>query len=388
MTTRTRKRRRQAEAEAPRTSRSRRVVEVVDSRLGLDALRYPVPEHANNLGWSLGGLTAATLVILILTGILLTQFYNPIPEAANASVRHINEEVLLGRFTRSLHFWAAQAMYVLAALHLLRVFFHGSYKRPREANWLIGVTMFGLTFLAIFTGTVLKWDQEGYEALAHNLEVSELLGGAGYWFSPEFAAEVPILLRLYTAHVMLIPGLLVLLVVLHALLIKRHGISPHPALPTEVPDTPAALSVDPPEPSGRAVETGAGEAYHEPSAPFTHHLRRLGSFTLILLGGLVTLAVLLPPPVGPTPIAGVEVTKPPWMFLWMFALENAFGLGAIVWGGAAFFGLLVAVPFVDRNPARSWRARPVAMTLAALVLGTLVTLTVLALLTTPAVHLE
>lgn len=388
MTTTTRRQRRRPHAAPPSTSKTRRVVEAVDSRLGLDALRYPVPEHANNLGWSLGGLTAATFGVLILTGILLTQFYNPMPEAANASVRHINEEVWLGRFTRSLHFWAAQTMYVLAALHLLRVFFHGSYKRPREANWLIGVTMFGLTFLAIFTGTVLKWDQEGYEALAHNLEVAELLGGAGYWFSPEFAAEVPILLRLYTAHVVLIPGLLFLLVVLHALLIKRHGISPHPALPTEVPDTPQALSAGPAHHSVRAVETATGETYHEASEPFTHHLRRLGAFTLVLLGGLTALAVLLPPAVGPTPVAGVEVTKPPWMFWWLFALENAFGLDAIIWGGAALFALLVAVPFVDRNPARSWRARPLAMTLLVLVLGALIALTLLTVLTTPVVHLE
>src|SRR3546814_10273531 len=87
-------------------------------------------------------------------------------------------------------------MYVLAALHLLRVFLTGSYKRPREANWLVGVAMFALVLGAIFTGTVLKWDQEGFEALAHNLEIGELLGGAGFWFSGEFAGGVPLLVRL------------------------------------------------------------------------------------------------------------------------------------------------------------------------------------------------
>lgn len=372
-------------------TRLERAVAAVDARLGLDALRYPVPEHANNLGWSLGGLTAATFGILVVTGVLLAQFYNPTPEVANASVRHITEEVLLGRFTRALHFWAAQAMYVLAVLHLVRVFFHGSYRRPREANWLIGVSMFGLTFLAIFTGSVLKWDQEGYEALVHNLEIAELLGGAGFWFSPEFADEVPILLRLYTAHVMLIPLLLVLLITLHALLVKRHGISPHPALPTVVPDTPALLT--PPAPTTRvaghrAVDAGPGETYLEASEPFTHHVRRLGAFALVLLGGLSVLAVLFPPAVGPTPIAGIEVTKPMWPFWWMFTLENYFGLDAILWGGAALFALLVAVPFVDRNPARSWRARPVGMVLALVVVTLLVVLTVLMGVSTPVAHLE
>ncbi len=75
--------------DAPRRSRRARAAEVLDERLGLKALQYPVPEHANNLGWSLGGLTAAALFILIATGIFLTQFYNPTPEVANASVRHI-----------------------------------------------------------------------------------------------------------------------------------------------------------------------------------------------------------------------------------------------------------------------------------------------------------
>lgn len=371
-------------------SRGRRLVGAVDERLGLDALRYPVPEHANNLAWSLGGLTAVSLVILIATGVVLAQFYDPTPEVANASVRTIVEDVPLGRFVRSLHFWAAQAMYVLAALHLIRVFFHGSYKRPREANWLVGVSMFGLSLLAIFTGTVLKWDQEGYEALAHNLELGQLLGGAGFWFSSSFAAHTPILVRLYSAHIMLIPGLIVILVTLHALLIKRHRISNHPGLPAPAPDTPEdlhAFSAQLTAPALVEVTTPPGETYLEAREPFTHHLRRVGAFGLVLLALLSVVAVLFPPPVGPTPVAGVEVTKPTWPFWWMFTLENWFGLPAILWGGIVLFALLFAVPFIDRNPKRSWRTRPVAMTAGALVLVALIVLTVLTAITTPAAHL-
>ena len=366
-------------------SRSRRVMAVVDSRLGLDALRYPVPEHANNLTWSLGGLTAVALALLIVTGVLLSQFYSPTPEVANASVRHIVQEVVLGRFLRSLHFWAAQAMYVLAALHLVRVFFHGSYKRPREANWLIGVSMFGLTTLGIFTGTALKWDQEGYEAVAHNLEVAELLGGAGFWFSSSFADQTPILVRLYAAHVMLIPGLLLSLLVVHALLIKKHRISPHPALPALVPDSPEMLTG--PAAPGQAVPAGPGETYLEKTEPFTRHLSRVGAFSLVLLSGLMVLAVLFPPAVGPTPVAGIEVTKPMWIFWWLFTLENWVGLAGILWGAGVLYGLLFLLPFLDRGPARSWRARPVAMAVGIGVLVTLVVLTVSMALTSPAEHL-
>ena len=99
--------------------RARRALDVIDDRLGITALEYPVPEHANNLAWSLGGVTAAALVILIVTGVVLVQFYSPVPETANESVRHIVTGVWGGRFVRGVHFWAAQAMYVTALLHML-----------------------------------------------------------------------------------------------------------------------------------------------------------------------------------------------------------------------------------------------------------------------------
>jgi len=348
-------------------SRMRKAIDVIDDRLGIKALEYPVPEHANNLAWSLGGVTAAAFGLLIITGVLLVQFYNPVPEAANQSVRDMVTDVWGMRFVRALHFWAAQAMYVTAVLHLLRVFLTGSYKRPREGNWLVGVAMFGLVIFALFTGTVLKWDQEGFEALGHNLEIGKLLGGVGIWFSPEFASRVPILVRLYGAHVVIIPGLIIVLVTLHGLLVKRHKISPHPSLPTDA--------------------SGEQAPAQEPTEPFTHHLRRIGAFGLALTGVLGILAVLLPPAVGPTPVEGLEVTKPPWNFWWMFTLENWVGLSGIVYGGGALFLLLVILPFVDRNPHRHWRRRPVAMTLGALVLVILVALTILMAFTKAQTHL-
>ena len=346
--------------DTPKRSRRARAADVLDERLGLKALQYPVPEHANNLGWSLGGLTAAALFILIATGIFLTQFYNPTPEVANASVREIVTGVWAGRFIRGVHYWTAQAMYILAALHLLRVFFTGSYKRPREANWLIGVSMFALVIGALFTGTVLKWDQEGFEALAHNLEIARLFGGAGFWFDPKLAANVPLLERLTVAHIAIIPGLILGLFAIHGMLIKRHGISPSPT----VPDEPG-----------------------EVREPFTHHLRRIGAFALILLAAVGVLAVVRPPGVGATPIEGIEITKPLWMFWWMFTLENKIGLKGILYGSGALFALLIAVPFVDRNPQRWWRKRPVAVALGLLVLTAIVVLTIMEALTTPASHL-
>lgn len=334
------------------------LIAAVDERLGLSALQYPVPEHGNTLGWSLGGLTAASLVVLIATGLILTQYFNPTPEMANTSVRAIVLDVPLGGFVRGVHFWAAQAMYVLVILHLLRVFLTGSYKRPREANWLVGVGMFALVIGAIFTGTVIKWDQEGFEALAHNLGMANLLGGLGAWFSADFAENLPIIVRLYVAHVAIIPGLILALLVVHFLLIKRHGISPEPA-------------------------TGVSG----PTGPFTHHLRRLAGFSLLVVGILGILAVLFPPGIGPTPVDGIEITRPLWMFWWMFALENWWGIPAILWGPIVLFALLVLVPSIDRRPARHWRRRPVAMAAAGIVLLTVIGLTVTTMLTSAVEHL-
>ena len=348
-------------------SRVRRAMDAIDERLGIRALEYPVPEHANNVAWSLGGVTACAFLVLIATGILLVQFYAPVPESANASVRDMVTQVWGMRFVRALHFWAAQAMYVTAALHLMRVFFTGSYKKPREGNWLVGVAMFGLVILALFTGTVLKWDQEGFEALGHNIEIANLLGGVGIWFSPDFASRVSILVRLYGAHVVVLPGLILVLFTLHALLVKRHHISPHPSLPTDV--------------------SGEQASADEPTEPFTHHLRRIAALGLVLVGLLGILAVLIPPAIGPQPVEGLEVTKPPWNFWWMFTLENWIGLPGILYGGGALFLLLIILPFVDRNPRRSWRQRPVAIGLGLVVLLLLVALTILMAFTTPETHL-
>ena len=326
----------------PGVGAGRRLLDALDERLGLESLRYEVPEHANNLSWSLGGVTGFIFIVLILTGFVLVQFYNPTPEAANQSVRDIMQRVPLGAFMRGLHVWAGQAMYVLATLHLLRVFLTGSYKRPREANWLIGVGMYGMVIGALFSGTVLKWDQEGFEALAHNLDIAKILGGVGIWFSADFASSVPILVRLYGAHVVVLPGAILVLMVLHFLLVKKLHISPDPKNPTE-----------------------AGEA----RGPFTHHLERVAVLGLLMVGVLGVLTILFPPGIGPTPVEGIEVTKPPWMFYWLFGLENYVGINGILYGVIALFGLLVAIPFVDRGSQRHWRKRPIAMVLLVIVLA-------------------
>jgi ubiquinol-cytochrome c reductase cytochrome b subunit len=92
---------------------------------------------------------------------------------------------------------------------------------------------------------------------------------------------------------------------------------------------------------------------------------------LLLVGVLMLRAALLPPPHGPAPIEGVEVTKPPWPLLWIYPVEDWVGVSGILWATLAIFVALLAVPWVDRSPERhplSRRRLPVTITAAVVVL--------------------
>src|SRR5215510_411919 len=326
----------------------------IDERLGLSALAYPVPRHANGIAYILGGVTAVGMLVLIVTGVWLAQFYNPSPDHARDSVQYIISTAPLGNLMRGIHFWTSNIVMITVLLHMARAFATGSYKRPREVTWLTGVVLLAVTLGLVFTGTVLKWDQEAYEALSHNLEGGELLGGLGVWFSAEFTQSVEVLGRLYIAHVAILPVVLILLVALHFLLVKRHGISP---LPREV---------------DAAVE--GGPAPERGGSTFAHHVGRMGLIGLVLLVLSLVLTLIWVPALGPVPNPKVEMTKPPWMFLPLYPFEDWFTVKALLWVPVIIFLGLIAVPFVDRGRYMSPRRRVVVV-----VIGLAVGLTLLAL---------
>jgi len=241
------------------------------------------------------------------------------------------DQVYLGWFLRGIHFWAGEILTITIILHMIRVFYTASYKNPREVNWLIGVGLLGLMTTLMFTGTVLKWDQEGYEALDHFLWVAEKFGVLGVPLTEKFSPGVPLLSRIYMAHISFLPIVAIVLLGLHLFYIKYHKLS---AKPDET-DT------------GRMI-------------PFTQHmayLRRagVGIFTLICL-----LALTVSPPLGNAPIMGLEVTKPPWQFVWIYALENLWVPSLIV--APILIGFcLVSVPFIDRSTETDPKKRPIAM---------------------------
>ncbi len=306
------------------------IVETIKERLGLQLLEYDIEEHANSIPYSLGGITASAFTILVVSGILLSQFYIPVPERANQSLHYLTDQIYLGWFLRGIHFWAAEVLTVTLVLHMLRVFWTASYKKPREVNWLIGVALLLMMGNLLFTGTVLKWDQEAYEALDHFLWVVEGMGIFGAPFTEKFAQGVPLLSRIYMAHISLLPLITVMLLGLHMFYIKYHKLSP-------LPDKPEG---------GKVIKFTQHMAY----------LRRAGAGAFLLI---CLLALFIAPPLGDDPIPGLEVTKPPWQFVWLYALENLW-VPFLVVAPLALIGILVIIPFIDRSEERRWQKRPIA----------------------------
>lgn len=351
--------------------RSSRIWRALDERLGLAALRYQVPAHANTFWYTLGGITFFGIIVLVITGVWLAQYYNPDPTGARESVVYIQNLAPLGDVVRGIHVWTAYLVVITATLHLIRVFVTASYKIPREVNWLVGLALLGLLlFGGVFTGTILRWDQEAYEAMVHNMEIASLLGAIGGFFSHGFTTSVDMLARLYVAHVSIVPLLLALLLIAHFFLVKVHGISPTPA-------------------QADAGEAPGGRLPKErQTARYTTHLRLMVGYGLALLGLAGFLGVLWPQPIGPAPDPTIEVTKPPFLFFWLYAFEDWFGVRGILYAAAAFFGLLAVLPFVDRTPFRSLRRRPVVAVLGAMLLIAILALSILTALTPTVQHLE
>ncbi|HET7479046.1 MAG TPA: cytochrome b N-terminal domain-containing protein [Rubrobacteraceae bacterium] len=340
--------------------RLRKTWDWLDDRMGLSALRYAVPEHANTFWYTLGGITFMGIIILVVTGIWLAQYYNPDPSGARESVLFIQNTAPLGDVLRGIHIWTAYLVVITALLHLGRIFVTASYKAPREVNWLVGLALLAaLVFGGIFTGTVLRWDQEAYEALAHNMELATLLGAFGGFFSEAFTTSVAALPRLYIAHVSMVPLILVFLLIAHIFLIKHHGLSPTPAQE----DAGEA-------PGGRLPEEK--ETGHYPT-----HLRLMIGYGLVLFALAGTLGVIFPQPIGPAPNPGIEVTKPSWVFYWLYAFEDWLGLNGILYGAILLFGILALVPFIDRTPLRSLRSRPVMLVIGIVLVVALVVLSLI-----------
>jgi len=287
---------------------------------------HPIPKHANEVTYTFGGMIIVLGSLQLITGVILQQFYIPHSEFPGAyeSVSKLSENSIL-LFVRNLHYWGAQILLVIALLHMARVFIAGAYKKPREIQWLAGLGLLILLFSFSYTGTVLKWDQEGVEGLAHQIGIAQIAGPLGFFLTQEFAPSVSLLTRMYGFHVTLLPIILVPLLGLHLILIRLNGIS-----------------------SPKILRDRNLVSSNEENVRFVTHIKRMLAYGSVVALIAIIISIFLPAPLYMRGIEGIEVSKPPWYMLWLYPLENIFGIKAIAVTSGIIILLLAAVPLADR----------------------------------------
>jgi len=222
----------------------KRLMRWVLDRTGLTAtyqhqMLVAVPKHARNPIYCLGGITFSAFLIQVVTGLFLMMYYVPSVDHAWDSIKYIESGVPFGYIVRNIHRWSANIMIITVVLHMLRVYFTGSFRKPRELTWMVGVVLLIMTIAAAFTGYVLPWDQRSFWAatvgtnLLTAVEGLPLLGPiagpAARWLREVFIGGDEIgpatLTHFYGFHVTLLPLLMFAGMLIHFYLIRKHGIS-------------------------------------------------------------------------------------------------------------------------------------------------------------------
>ena len=316
-------------------------------------------------GWwfTLGSIVLTALLVQVVTGILLATAYAPTPDHARASVWWIEHRVPSGGFVRALHVWGASAIVVFAALHLARVLYHGAYKDPRRENWWIGLLSLGIILALAFTGYLLPWDQKGYWATVVGLKIASqppvvgplaarALGGAG-------GVGASTLTRFAALHTIVLPAALVVLVLVHMVLLRRHG---HAGIPSDT--TP-----------------------REPFYP--KQMARDAAAALLFFAVLLVVAHFFPARLEVTadPSDTSYVPRPEWYFLSLFQLLHYFSGKAIIVGTAGIplvvAAFLFGLPLLDRKPNRRPESRRGWIGAGALLAAGVVLLTAIAAMEEP-----
>lgn len=192
------------------------------------ALKKPVPYHVN---WTFcfGGITFFMFLVQVVTGILLLMNYQPTIAEAYASVVYITNEVPFGWLVRGLHFWASNLMIIMVFLHMMRVYFYGAYKPPRDLNWIAGFVLLMVTLAFGFTGYLLPWNQISYWATTVGTEIPAAvpLVGDTLKFLTRGGAEVSqsTLTRFFAIHVVILPAITIFFLAVHFAVIRRQGIA-------------------------------------------------------------------------------------------------------------------------------------------------------------------
>jgi quinol-cytochrome oxidoreductase complex cytochrome b subunit len=318
----------------------------VDWDLVRHAGAEPIPNHLKRWWFCLGGTVLYLFVVQVVTGIFLTFYYVPSPEEAYASVAAITREVRFGWFIRSLHKWAATFLIVAAILHLLRVFFSGAYRHPRQLNWCVGLALLGVMVTFGFTGYSLVYEQLSFWGATVATNLAEAVPLAGPWVAhflrggPEIGEAT--LTRFFVLHIGVLPTLAFALIAAHILLVRLHGV-------TEL----RFEHEDPAEPPR-----------HFPFWP--DHATTELLIGVLLMYFLTVMALAFPAGLGPPadPTSTPPHIKPEWYFYFSFRLLKLTSLETSVRLTMVLGGIAFAWPFLEEWMGRRWRlpdAVPVAL---------------------------
>lgn len=332
----------------------------LDDRTGLSDLIGPQMKHLvpHDARWwyVFGSATMAAFAIQVFSGVALSFSYVPSAAHAYDALQFITNDTVFGRFMRGLHYYGASAMVLMVGAHMAQVFLFGSYKYPRELNWVSGSLLLLFTLVMGFSGQLLRWDQTGVWSVVVAAEQAARIPLIG-----RYVAEFTLggenvggatLSRFFAIHVFVMPALLFGFIGLHLLLVLRHGIS------------------EPPKPGRRVNRKTYRQEYHElvqktgkPFWPDAAWRDVVFSAAMILV--IAVMAIWWgPPELGrpPDPSLIHAYPKPDWYLLWYFALlallpkwsENAFMVLAPLVVGF----VLILLPFVFPYGERSVKRRP------------------------------
>ena len=201
-----------------------------------------VARHATKVRftWCMGGITFLMFLVCTITGVLLMFYYRPAVEYAYNDIKSLQFDVPFGMLMRNMHRWGAHGMVIAIWLHMLRVFMTGSYKKPREFNWAVGVVLLVITLFLSFTGYLLPWDQLAFWAVTVGTTMAKAHPGIGAEgpITPQFITAAndvrfallggtivgpTALIRFYVLHCIFVPLIASVLMALHFWRVRKDG---------------------------------------------------------------------------------------------------------------------------------------------------------------------
>lgn len=207
----------------------------LDERLGLTTIYNVVLDRkVPKVNWwfTLGSASAILFLLQGVTGMFLAVYYVPSPQSAYDSIQFIMNGVAFGWLIRGIHHWGASLMVIVVFLHMLRTFYYGAYKYPREFTWLTGVVLFLCTLGMGFTGYLLPWNQRAYWATTVGTELPGTVPLIGPFITNVLRGGAELsavtLTRFFAVHIWFLPAVIGALIGVHIYMVIKLGISSIP----------------------------------------------------------------------------------------------------------------------------------------------------------------